>query len=256
MAQGKSANHDGSAFPGTQPASSQNTVARPCYPLGASHAGPARRGPVAVSEKLRCLDLLHRSDVLLESVPVAWALFLLLCTLLNASLLVDETAFVRVGARFDHPAVAWLGAVFGTLCIVVVSIHLRNHSAERSVRPSDRSAEAMQRLLSVFALLGFSYHEFALRWPWLTGESESTMRLTVWSATLSTTWYGVPWLAFGELLSLSLVLAHAAAGLFATARWRSLAASSRGVHLFGFIATLVVCLLGCAVVVALATGSR
>jgi hypothetical protein len=220
MAQGESENHEGSAFSRVGPASSQN-------------------GFRGMSSQMTFRD----------RVAVAWALGLVLWILLHASLLTDATLFTGIAALFDHPAPAWIEAVLGFTCLIVVSDHLSGRSAARP-------QTAATLVLSVSAIAGYVYHLFLLRWPWLAGTADARCRLSLWSARLSTTWHGAPLLAFGELMSILLLLVHAGVGLSATANRSVFVARVRGARVAVVTIGMTAYLLASAVVVALATGRR
>ena len=87
------------------------------------------------------------------------------------------------------------------------------------------------------------------------GQAPSDCRLTVWSATLSTTWKGMPLLAFGEVTSVALLLAHALLGVCVTRICRTAANATRARAVIASIG-IITCLLAGAAVIALATGRR
>jgi hypothetical protein len=184
-----------------------------------------------------------------DALCFAWAIGLVVWILLHASLLADTTAFVRVASLFDRPALVWLEAAFGYLCIVCVSTNLR-----QELTNADRASAHL--VLSVFAFASYGYHLFLLRWPWLTDEAEATSRYAVWSAVLSTTWRGVPALAFGELLGIALMLTHGFVGLSVTAPWQRLGGATRSLRVTLAVVGLVTFVLASAVVITLATGRR
>ncbi len=212
-----SGNHEGAAFSLGLPTSSQNASAG------------LRRGRDALS--------------------FAWAIGLVLWILLHASLLADTTAFARVAVLFDCPVFVWLEAVVGYLCIVSVSTSLR-----QQLTSTDRATTHL--VLSVLAFAGYGYHLFLLRWPWLTGEADASSRYAVWSAVLSTTWRGVPALAFGELLGIGLLLTHSFVGLSVTAPWQRMGGATPRLQVALAVVGLVTFILACAVVITLATGRR
>jgi hypothetical protein len=73
---------------------------------------------------------------------------------------------------------------------------------------------------------------------------------------LSTTWRGIPWYAFGEVVSIGLVIVHAAIGLRSTGVGRAMVKASGRVRIAATGVTMALIVLGCAVVIALATGQR
>jgi hypothetical protein len=180
---------------------------------------------------------------------VVWALGLVIWVLLHASLLADVTLFTRVAALLDHPALAWIEAILGCACVVVVSDNLRGRSA---AVPQGTA----KLVLSISAFAGYVYHLLVLRWPWLAGLADAHGRLSLWGATLSTTWHGAPLLAFGELVSIVLLLTHAGVGLSATLNLPLVLAKSRGFRVLLVTIAMLSYLLASAVVVALATGRR
>lgn len=144
----------------------------------------------------------------------------------EALLLLDTAAYMAVSAWFDHPGAAWGGAVFGYFCIGALS-------RGRGVAAEVREVGVLGRLQPALPLLAFAsytYHLFVLRWPWLTGAATADCRLSLWGASLSSTWQGLPLLAFGELLGLALIFLQAylgvesaltdREGLRFTSRWR------------------------------------
>lgn len=212
-----SGNHEGAAFSLGLPTSSQNASAG------------LRRGR--------------------DALAFAWAIGLVLWILLHASLLADPTAFARVAAIFDRPMLVWLEVAFGYLCIVSVSMNLR-------LQPTSTDRATAHLVLSVLAFASFGYHLFLLRWPWLTGEAEVSSRYAVWSAVLSTTWRGVPTLAFGELLGIGLLLTHSLVGLSVTAPVQRMGGATPRLHGALAVVGLVAFVLACAVIINLATGRR
>jgi hypothetical protein len=185
-----------------------------------------------------------------EALSTAWVIGLVLSSsLLCGSLLADTTAFVRVAALFDHQALVWLEAIFGYLCMVSVSLNLRQQHMNGGSATSSL-------LLSVLAFTSYSYHLFLLRWPWLTGEAEVHSRYAVWSAVLSSTWRGVPALAFGELLGIAVLLTHGFVGLSVTSPWQRLGRAIPRLRLALGAVGLVTYLLASAVIITLATGRR
>ena len=184
-----------------------------------------------------------------DALAFAWAIGLVLWILLHASLLADTTAFARAAAVFDRPMLVWLEAAFGYLCIVSVSSNLRQQL-------TDTERATAHLVLSVLAIASYGYHLFLLRWPWLTGEAEATSRYAVWSAVLSTTWHGVPALAFGELLGIAILLTHSFIGLSVTAPWQRMGAGTPRLHVALAVVGLVTFILACSVVITLATGRR
>lgn len=184
-----------------------------------------------------------------DTLSNAWAIGLVLWILLSGSLLADVSAFTRVAAQLDRPVVVWLEAVFGYLCIVSVSLNLSQRLKAVGFAPASLA-------LSVLAFASYGYHLFLLRWTWLSGAAESTARYTVWSALLSSTWRGVPVLAFGELLAIMVLLIHGFVGLTVTAPWRQLTRESPRLRI-GLVAVgLVTYIIASAVVITLATGRR
>jgi hypothetical protein len=182
-------------------------------------------------------------------VATVWAFGLVLWVVLHATLLVDVMTFTRVAALFDRPGLAWLEAALGYLCVIVVASKI----LDSGVASAQKSVES---LLSLLAFAGYTYHLFLLRWPWLVGVADAHCRLTLWGAVLSTTHHGMPLLAFGELLSLALVLTHAYVGLSGTARWQGFMAKPGRGRIIVVGVGLIGYLLASAVVIALATGRR
>src|SRR5512145_1439387 len=197
MAQKKSANHDGAAFSRAEGTSSQNADAT-----------------LSLAKSYRA------------AVCVGWALGLLLVILLHVGALADATAWARISALFDHELLTWLETALGYFCIGTVAARLLD---ARTHRLSAVGASA----LTVGA---YTYHTFLLRWPWLTGEEAPSSRLSQWSATLSTTWHGIPCLAFMELGAVGVVLVHACWGVSTTTLWRELTAASRSARVGSFVA--------------------
>lgn len=217
MAQEESGNHEASAFAGDPPTSSQK--------------------PRTWSQRWG------------DALCINWTLGLVLWVLLHATLLVDSTAFARVAALFDRPALAWLEAVGGFAAIVGVSIHLQQQQAFASRVKSMLG-------LSVLSLASYGYHLFLLRWPWLTGAAAYDSRIAWWSAVLSTTSHGVPWRAFGELLGIAILLTHGFLGLSGTAAWQRFGGAPQRHHFVLVAVGLLTYLSASSVVIALATGRR
>jgi hypothetical protein len=167
-----------------------------------------------------------------------------LVILLHVGALADATAWARLSAFFDRELVTWLETALGYICIGTVSAKLLE------ARTQTRSTVGA----SALAVGAYTYHTFLLRWPWLTGEEVPCSRLTRWSATLSTTWHGIPWLAFIELGAVGVVLSHAFWGVSTTTLWRKLTAASPRARVSSLAAAGLTYLLACAVVIALATG--
>ncbi|HEY5957654.1 MAG TPA: hypothetical protein VIV60_13915 [Polyangiaceae bacterium] len=213
MAQVDSANHGGSAFARELPTSS------------------------------------HEATAPLDALVVAWAIGLVLYTLLEGSLLVDVSGFMRAAELFDRPWAAWLLVGVGYACILNVGNQLRH--ANRS-----RSDMTQSTLLSILALVSFSFDTMLLRWPWLVGSADAKSRLTVWSATLSCTWHGMPVFALTEAIGVGLIVAQAFVGLREVALRRYHALTRRRAYGVGLAIGLLTQLLASAVVVALATGRR
>lgn len=179
----------------------------------------------------------------------AWAFGLVLGILLGGVLFADAAAFTRIGRVLDRPLLVWLEAVLGYLCIVSVSLNLR--------RQLERSGLAVPSIaLSVLAFTSYGYHLFLLRWPWLVGEAEPTGRYAVWSAILSSTWRGVPLLAFGELLANLILLSHGLLGLSVAMPWQRLGRATPRLHAVLVAGGLLIYVLGSAIIIALATGRR
>jgi len=179
----------------------------------------------------------------------AWAPSLVLWILISSSPLADPSAFARVSWVLDRPSLAWFELGFGYLCIAAVSLNLRQRfEGTRLATPSI--------VLSVMAFSCFSYHLLLLRWPWLTGSTPPGTRYTVWSEVLSSTWQGVPVLAFGEMLTALVLVTHGLLVASATAPWERLGRATSWGHVTRFVVGLVACVLACALVVALATGRR
>lgn len=180
---------------------------------------------------------------------LAWAFALLLSVLLNASLLLDVSAFVRFATAFDTLGAAWSTALFGYAGLFAIA----SRPEVRQTRPSHVTETSGWALLS---LMGYTTHLFLLRWPWLSGTAEVGSRLTLWSQALSTTVEGVPWRAFTELLCIAVLLVHACVGALSATAWRrygDLPARAKAVLLTVALLTYA---LASSVVVALATGRR
>jgi hypothetical protein len=213
----ESGNHESGAFSLGLPPSSQNAQAR----------------------------LLRYSDALSN----AWAFGLLLSILLGGVLFADAAAFTRIARVLDRPLLVWLEAVVGYLCIASVSINLR-----RRLKHSGLATSSIA--LSVLALTSYGYHLFLLRWPWLVGDAEPTGRYAIWSAVLSSTWRGVPLLAFGELLAILILLCHGLLGLSVATPWLRLGRATPRLHPALVAGGLLSYVLASAVIIALATGRR
>jgi hypothetical protein len=213
----ESGSHESGAFSLGLPPSSQNAPARP-----------------------------HGSSNALSN---AWAFGLVLWILLVGVLFADASAFNRIARVLDRPLLVWLEAVLGYLCIVSVSMNLR--------RQLEHTRLAVPSIaLSVLAFTSYGYHLFLLRWPWLVGQAEPTGRYAIWSAVLSSTWHGVPLLAFGELLAILILLCHGLLGLSVAMPWQRLGRATPRLHLALVAGGLLIYVLASAVIIALATGRR
>lgn len=159
---------------------------------------------------LRCESSSHKLGGL-AGAAVLWAVGLVVSSLGNALICVDHTALERWSRLFDGPFMAWVTAILGYCMIANVARLMR---AAKTTIPSS--------FLSAFALFGWTYHLLLLRWPWLSGQVRPGMRLSIDAGTLSSTWHGMPLVAFLELAAFGLIVTQAVMGLLETARHRGL----------------------------------
>jgi hypothetical protein len=242
MAQVESANHEEPAFARLLSASSREA------PLGHSVGASLSAHGSADHELTEASAPVHRAGAA-DALVIAWAIGLVMYTLLQSTLLVDTAAFVRAAVWFDRPTVAWVLAGCGYAGILAASSQLRATSASQ--------ADATRRsALSILALLALSYDVFLLRWPWLVGSADATSRLSVWAGALSSTWQGVPAVAFIEVLGIAMLLTQSFLGLreLVRQRWGALILSR--VLGLGLGVAILMQLLACTVIVLLATGRR
>lgn len=140
-----------------------------------------------------------------------WAAGLVAGTFGNALVFIDPSALARWSSLVDRPGPTWLFALVGYVVI--------GNSAR--LKPTPPRARPL-RIVSLLALAGWTYHLLYLRFPWLVAEVAPTNRLSVYSGRLSQTWANVPLWAFGELLSVALVVAHATLFLIVAASRKGL----------------------------------
>lgn len=180
---------------------------------------------------------------------LSWAFGLVLAVLLNATLLVDTSAFVRFATIWDPLGGAWASAAFGYVGIIAIAA---KPDASRPRRGNATETTGW----AILSLLGYTTHLFLMRWPWLSGTAEVGSRLNEWSATLSSTVEGIPWRAFAELLCLAVLVVHAFVGALSATGWQRFENLSRLGRLAYFSLALLIYALASCVVVALATGRR
>lgn len=180
---------------------------------------------------------------------LSWAFGLVLTVLLNATLLVDVSAFVRFAAVWDTLGAAWTSTAFGYLGILAIALK------PGVSRPRNRNV-AETTSWAILSLVCYTTHLFLMRWPWLSGSAEVGSRLTHWSASLSSTVHGIPWRAFAELLCLAVLVVHGGVGALSATAWQRFERLSRRGQVAWFTLALLTYVLASSVVVALATGRR
>ena len=178
---------------------------------------------------------------------VAWAFVSLLWVSSHGALFIDEAAFERLGRCLDSPLGAWSEVVFGYLGISYVAEGLRR-------MPAGRGPARHHMASSVMALCGYGIHLYVLRWPWLSGSAPLGSRLDRFAAILSSTWHGVPVLAFCELLSVLAVVVQGTLGLSLAGPYLRLVRAQPSIR--RFVATLAMAAYAafCGMIIALATG--
>lgn len=180
---------------------------------------------------------------------LSWAFALVLAVLLNATLLVDMSAFVRFAAAWDTIGAAWTSAGFGYLGIIAIALK------PGVSRPRNGNVVETTSWASL-SLACYTTHLFLMRWPWLSGTAEVGSRLTHWSASLSSTVKGIPWQAFTELLCLAVLVVHGGVGALSATAWQRFEHLSRRGRVAWFTLALLTYVLASSVVIALATGRR
>lgn len=179
----------------------------------------------------------------------SFAFGFLCCVSLNASVILDVSAFARFAAAFDTLGAAWATAACGYVGIVLIA----TQPGARRPRPRNVTETATWAVLS---LACYTTHLFLLRWPWLSGTAEVGSRLTRWSELLSTTIAGIPWFAFVELLCIAVLLVHACVGALSATAWQRYGNLSRPGRLILLGFAVLTYIVASNVVVALATGRR
>jgi hypothetical protein len=217
MAHAESGKHDATAFVFGNPPSSRSA---PSTPLRGQSSGLGEA----------CL----------------WAASLAAGTFGNAVVFLDPSALARWSSLVDRPWPAWLYALAG---FVVIGKSTRLKPAASKIR--------RLRILSLLALAAWAYHLLYLRFPWLVADVAPADRLSVYSGKLSQTWANVPLLAFVELVSVALLIAHASLFLIVAATRTGLSPESGSSNRLRRIVVLMALIhyaLSAAFIVALATG--
>jgi hypothetical protein len=175
-----------------------------------------------------------------------WAVGLAAGTLGNAVVFVDPSALTRWSTVFDRVEVTWATAVLGYFFI------------GRSTSISALAAKGRDyRVVSVFALVAWTYHLYCLRWPWLVAQYAPGVRLTVYCGSLSRTLSHLPVYALGELLATALLFTHAGWFFLAASKgkgWLQSENSQRTLRRCIVVFALMIYSVSAAITVALGTG--
>ena len=186
--------------------------------------------------------------------------------LTNASALGGQAGYDAVVGSILHLRVL---PVFEVLFIVVPLLFhagygvvlLRSHTTPEAEmeRYGDRRLWIIQRISAVFVALFVLVHLWELRLQRLIFGLPEDALYTTLTAHLSWTWGGLPWIAFGYLAGIALVLFHFANGLYAATDAWGIAvdpAGRRRVRIATVALAVALFVVGAATVIGLATGTR
>jgi len=177
--------------------------------------------------------------------------------LAHGTSLCNRPAFDRITRLMDFSAVGvWCEVLLGYLLIVGASVLERREGLPSSDDPCWHRRVTLP--LSVGALAAWTYYAATLRMPWLNGVAEPTVRVAIWSRTLSATVSGIPVVAFLEVLALALVITHSSTNLLRVLhdhRLISVAGRFQAGRTAVLLVSLLVMSLGSAVLIGMATGA-